>query len=356
MYLVTTLPEPTATSPASPRAARARAAIVREYQTIKSAAGYCRLDDRLLIRISGDDRVSFLHGMCTADIKGMRPGQVVPALFVTERAHIIRDFYLYALTDALMLEIARDVWPDVRAHLEKFLVADDVEMEEQETLAVIDCEGPASAAILGAAGLLTAPLAPWCCAPSDGPSNTFSRLIAHLPRLGEPAYTVLVERPMAADMLTQLAAAGLTELSFEAREIVRIEHGLARVGIDTNDKTLALEARCEAAISFNKGCYIGQETIERATARGGIKRRLRGLRVEGDRAPAVGASIMLADKPVGLLTSVAESPVYGLIGLAIIHHSAWVEGTVVTLSSTDSIMTARVAELPFVDLQAAGKI
>ncbi len=356
MHLVSTLPEPTASSPVSPRAARSRAAIVREYQAIKSGAGYCRLDDRILIRVSGDDRVSFLHGMCTADIKGMRPEQVAPALFVTERAHIIRDFYVYALDDALLLEIERDAWPDVRAHLEKFLVADDVEMEEQEALAVIDCEGPASAASLGAAGLLTAPLAPWCCVPSDGPSDTPSRLIAHLPRLGDPAFTILVERPAVATILMQLAAAGLIELGIEACEIVRIEHGLARVGIDTNDKTLALEVRCEAAISFNKGCYIGQETIERATARGGIKRRLCGLRIQGDRAPAVGASIMLADKPVGLLTSVAESPIHGLIGLAILHHSAWAEGTVVTLIATDSIMTARVAELPFVDLQAAGNI
>jgi folate-binding protein YgfZ len=352
MHLVTTLPEPTPTSPVSPRAARSRAAIVREYQAIKSGAGYCRLDDRLLIRVSGDDRVSFLHGMCTADIKGMRPGQVVPALFVTERAHIIRDFYVYALADALLLEIERDAWPDVRAHLEKFLVADDVEMEEQEALAVIDCEGPASAASLGAAGLLTAPLAPWCCAPSDGPS----RLIAHLPRLGDPAFTILIERPAIATILTQLGAAGLIELGIDAREIVRIEHGLARVGTDTNDKTLALEVRCEPAISFNKGCYIGQETIERATARGGIKRRLCGLRIEGDRTPAVGAAIMLADKAVGLLTSVAESPVYGLIGLAIMHHSAWAEGTVVTFMATDSLITARVAELPFVKLQAAGNI
>ncbi|HXR23894.1 MAG TPA: glycine cleavage T C-terminal barrel domain-containing protein [Candidatus Binataceae bacterium] len=346
---MSTFPEPTVTSPASPRAARSREAIVREYQAIKAGAGYCRLDDRLIIRVSGDDRVSFLHGMCTADIKGMRPGQVAPALFVTERAHIIRDFYVYALADALLLESDRDAWPDVRAHLEKFLVADDVEMEEQEALAVIDCEGPASAASLRAAGMLTAPLAPWCCAPSDMPSNGPSELFAHIPRLGSPAFTILVERPAVATILTQLAAAGLTELGLEAREIVRVERGLARVGIDTNDKTLALEARCEPAISFNKGCYIGQETIERATARGGIKRRLCGLSVLGDRAPAVGASIMLADKPVGLLTSIAESPAYGLIGLAIMHHSAWTEGTVVTLTGTDSGITARVAELPFID-------
>ena len=337
---VVSTPEPMVTAPAMPRATRSRAAILREYQAIKSGVGYRHLDDRLVIRVTGDDRAAFLHGMCTADIKGMVPGQVAPALFVTERAHIIRDFHAYALPDALLLEIDRDAWPAVRAHLEKFLVADDVEMEERETLVVIDCEGPASAATLCDAGLLPAPLAAWRFAPPN--------LLAHLPRLGGPAFTLLVERRVADDILTRLAAAGMTELGPEACEIVRIEHGLARVGIDTTDKTLALEARCEPAITLNKGCYLGQETLERATARGGIKRRLGGLKVEGGRVPAIGAAIMLADKPVGLLTSVAESPACGIIGLAIMHHSAWAEGTVVRLPGTDSEITARVAELPFI--------
>jgi len=333
------------TSLAPPAARASREAIVREYQAIKSGAGYCRLDDRLVIRVSGDDRVSFLHGMCTADIKSLTPGQVAPALFVTERAHIIRDFHVYALADALLIEIDRDAWPHVRAHLEKFLVADDVEMDEQDAVTVIDCEGPATAASLTAAGLLTAPLAPWRWAPPS--------LIAHLPRLGGPAFTILADRAASAEVLARLATAGFTELGAEAREIVRIEQGLARVGVDTTDKTLALEARFEPAISFNKGCYIGQETIERATARGGIKRRLFGLIVDGDRAPAAGASIMLADKPVGMLTSVADSPAYGIIGLAIIQHSAWPEGTMVTLTdpagpANSTRISARVTDLPFI--------
>jgi len=74
-------------------------------------------------------------------------------------------------------------------------------------------------------------------------------------------------------------------VSIEAAEILRVESGAARVGVDTNDKTIALEARMEPAISFSKGCYIGQETIERATARGALKRRLVGLRIDGARVP-----------------------------------------------------------------------
>jgi folate-binding protein YgfZ len=334
---------PTVSSPRSLGAGRSRSReeIAREYNAIKSSVGYCRLDDRILIRVSGDDRVSFMHGMCTADIKGMTIGQVAPALFVTERAHIIRDFYVYALADALLIEIDREAWPNVRAHLEKFLVADDVEMEEQTDVSVISCEGPASAERLSAAGLAPTSLVAWHCA-TDG-------RFAHVPRLGETGFTLLAQLEEAAGLLARLADARLMEVGSEAHEIVRVEQGLARVGVDTTDKTLALEARFEPSISFNKGCYIGQETIERATARGGIKRRLFGLRVESHDVLPDGASIMLADKPVGVLTSVVESPAYGVIGLAIIQHSAWEEGTHVRLIGTSESTegSACITNLPF---------
>jgi folate-binding protein YgfZ len=320
---------------------RSRDEIVRECNAIKTGASYCRLDDRIVIRVSGDDRVSFMHGMCTVDIKGMSVGQVSPALFVTERAHVIRDFYIYALDEALLIEIDREAWPNVRAHLEKFLVADDVEMEEQTDVSAISCEGPASAEGLTAAGIGPTSLAAWRCTP-DGS-------FAHVPRLDETGFTLLAPVEDTPAILAHLADAGLTEVGSEAREIVRVERGIARVGVDTTDKTLALEARFEPAISFNKGCYIGQETIERATARGGIKRRLFGIRVDGDDVPPIGASIMFADKAVGVLTSVVESPTYGVIGLALIQHGAWGEGTRVSLTGASDLadVSARITDVPF---------
>src|SRR5579859_2820511 len=128
----------------------------REYQAIKAGAGFARLNDRLVIRVSGDDRVSFLHGMCTADIKGLAPGDVAPALFVTEHSHLIADCFVYALANAILIELERARWTDVRAHLEKFLVADDVEMDELDW-SLVDCEGPACAALLADRLQLTAP-------------------------------------------------------------------------------------------------------------------------------------------------------------------------------------------------------
>jgi folate-binding protein YgfZ len=139
----------------------------------------------------------------------------------------------------------------------------------------------------------------------------------------------------------------LRELHADTLEMLRIESGLARVGTDTKERTLALEARLEPAISFNKGCYVGQETVERATAHGSLKRRLCGLRLTGNEMPNPGAAIKLAGKDVGYLSSVTRSPEAGIIGLAILHHSAWAAGTPVSVVTDKGTLTGVISELPF---------
>src|SRR5215472_13815394 len=97
---------------------------------LQAAAGVCRRKDRLAVRMVGDDRASFLHGMCSNDIKNLKPGMLTYALVLTDHAHVIADLYVWADDDALYLDLDRTRWPATRRHLEKFLVADDVEMEE----------------------------------------------------------------------------------------------------------------------------------------------------------------------------------------------------------------------------------
>jgi folate-binding protein YgfZ len=120
-----------------------------------------------------------------------------------------------------------------------------------------------------------------------------------------------------------------------ALELLRVENRLARVGVDTADKTLALEARLERAISFNKGCYIGQETVERATARGGVKKRLCSLIINSDEVPPGNSPVFLDGKEIGRLTSVIRSPRLGVVGLSILHHSAWEPGTLVLVGDVE---------------------
>jgi folate-binding protein YgfZ len=290
------------------------------------------------------DRVSFFHGMCSNDLKAARAGAVLPALFLTEHAHVIADCFIWVAADSLMIDIDAGLWRRALEHLERLLVADDVEFEDNPGLAVVDIEGPRAAdAIRAAVGGGPAAAGEWCFTIAG------SLLVANLPRLGGTAFSMIgprgdldfaIERILASD--TAFRRVGPTAL-----DTIRIERGLALVSVDTGDKTIALEARMERAISFNKGCYVGQETIERATARGALKRRLKGLRIDGAAMPARGAAVMLAGKEVGRATSVAKSPRMGGIALAILHHSAWAPGMAVEIAGAEGAIDAKVEELPF---------
>lgn len=312
----------------------------RIYRAVREGAAWHRLEDRILIRVVGDDRVSFLHGMCSNDIRGMHPGQVAPALLLTERAHVVADLFIYAETDAFVFEIERELWPRARAHLERFLVADDVEFEELPDWSILDIEGPRAAEIIGQLLPEAAGLDPWRFV------EAATLKIGALPRYDWPAITVLGERVALASLSGTLR--GLApEADATVFETLRIERGIARVGTDTSDKTLALEARLERAISLNKGCYIGQETLERATAHGALKKKLYGLRLAAGLPPALGAIVTLSGREIGTITSAVQSPDLGALGLAIIHHSGWIPGAAVVIKDSAGERPAVVSDLPF---------
>jgi len=319
------------------RAATASSAAVSpSYDAVKHSAGVIVLDSRAVVRVIGDDRVSFFHGMCTADVKAARPGAVLPALFLTEHAHVIAEAFIWVTPDALLLDIDAEAWTRTRAHLEKLLVADDVEFEDAG-LAVIDLEGPTALDVAGAT-----PLEPWMFIENDGIS------VGRLPRFGGPAVSILVPRNIIESTVKAIFAKNPDARSVDASvlDTIRVEHGIARVGVDTSDKTIALEARLNHAISFSKGCYLGQETIERATARGGLKKRMFGLKFNTADVPTPGAIVTLDGKEVGRVSSAVRSPGLGAIGLAILHHSAWTPGVELRVGEEGG-GAAIVADLPF---------
>ncbi|HVA68392.1 MAG TPA: glycine cleavage T C-terminal barrel domain-containing protein [Candidatus Binataceae bacterium] len=317
------------------------------YRALIEGAGIRIAGERLIIRVVGDDRASFMQGMCSNDIKGLASGALLPALFLTEHAHLIADAVIWAAGDALMLEMERTLWPAVRAHLERFLVADDVEMEEDADARIVEIDGPkAPDPVARAFGEDAASLPRWRHIEVGGAR------VASVIRYGKPAFTISAASAQAArEIMARMLDSGATgetrEVTLEAAEIIRVESGCVRAGVDTTEKTIALEARLEPAISFSKGCYIGQETIERATARGGIKRRLFGLRFESGRMPNLGAPVTLEGREVGRVTSAVRSPRFGAIGLAILSHVAWTPGTRVTVGDAASAMAAIVNDLPF---------
>jgi folate-binding protein YgfZ len=311
-----------------------------EYDALTHRAGFRLLDDRMIVRVTGDDRISFFHGMCSADVKGAHPGDVVPALFLTEHAHLIGDFFIWFEEDALTLDSELSAWPREKEHLEKLLVADDVEMEELHPLSILHVEGPRAADALSEAEIVGAhALKPWQC------SKSVNAILGRVARFGGDAFSLLGDRAVLSEVANRLARGGAIAVSEAAIEALRVEHGIAKVGLDATEKTIALEARLERSISFNKGCYLGQETIERATARGGLKKKLFGLRFE---QPVVaGSALFLDGKEAGRVTSSVLSPRFGAIGLAILHHNAWTPGSTLVARESGGDIKGSVSELPF---------
>jgi folate-binding protein YgfZ len=315
-----------------------------EYRVLRDGAGAIALGERTVVRVTGDDRVSFLHGMSSNDIKQAIADAIVPALFLTEHAHLIADFFAWIEPDAILIDIDTALWTRARSHLEKLLVADDVEFEELTALAAIDVEGPRAAdAVRAVAGDRAAALGEWTLVRAD------DLTVGNLPRLGSSAFTILAPAEKSVSILAQITALGadFRAVGADALEIIRVENGLALAGVDTGEKTIALEARLERAISLRKGCYVGQETIERATARGGMRKRLFGLRIQGARAPQPGSPVMLAGKEVGRITSVVHSPKLGVVGLAILNQSAWDDASELSIADPAGEIIARVSEIPF---------
>ncbi len=317
-----------------------------EYEAALSGVAYRLAPERLLVHVTGADRVAFLHGTCTQNIKALSPDAVAYGLILTERAHVLADAYVYGRNEELLLETERANWGPARAQLEKLIVADDVELNEDTVLGVMELEGPrAFEALTAVLGHSQINLDDWRCCEVDGV------LIASFPRRGSRAGTVVGPvdrvRELANSLPQTLKDCVVARASLQTFETLRIENGLARVGWDTDSKTIALEARLERGISFNKGCYLGQETIERVSSHGRLKKRLYGLKFAKDEAPKRGATVYLEGKEVGRITSSAVSPRLGGIALAILHHSAWQPGLEVSVIDHAGHYKGLVSDLPF---------
>src|SRR3989442_1958092 len=279
-----------------------------EYAALREGAVLVDLGFRALVRATGTDRVTFLHGMLTNDIASLAPGSGCPALLLTIQGGVTAGLRVAALGDALLLD------GDVRARaalveaLEKLIIADDVELREPgEPLALIGVEGPGAARLLpGAAGL----------APYAHAVVTLAGVPVRAQRASEvrrPGFVLHAPGARAAAVWDALLALGARPCGMEALESRRVEVGVPRVGVDMDGATLALEVPVEDAISATKGCYLGQEVVARGTARGHVNRRLVGLRLEGAE-PSPGAPLVHDAKEVGRLTSVVRS--FGGGGLA----------------------------------------
>jgi folate-binding protein YgfZ len=285
------------------------------------------------LQLVGEDRVSFLHGMVTNDVKGLEAGGVNYAAMLTPKGQMIGDARVWKRAADLVLDTEPAHGEAVKQFLEKYLISEDAEVRVSE-LAVVALLGPAAAAALN----VSPPAGKFQPLELDGaPAFAAASLL-----LGRPGVDVLLPREKVPALLARLSLPLLNEATWE---VLRVEAGMPRFGLDMDEATIPLEANLERAIHYNKGCYVGQEVIARATFRGHMNRKLVGLLL-GVQQPAPKTELRSGERKVGWVTTVIDSPALGQkAALAYLHRDFLAPGTKVQLAGGGE---AEVRALPLV--------
>lgn len=268
-----------------------------------------------LIVVSGRDRASYLQGLLTNDVVALAAGQGCYAAYLTPQGRMIADLWVYELGDVMLLTMPAAVKDVVLARLDQFIFSEDVQLGDvSESYATLILVGPAAPEV--AANALHLDRAALEGLPEHGNLRATvsgdAIIVLRISDTGEPGLAVLVPREHAGAAEAALRSAGAAHLDDETAEVLRIEAGVPAFGRDMDADTIPLEAGIEGrAISFTKGCYVGQEVIIRVLHRGHgrVARRLVGLRSDDERIDAAGASLHVDGREIGSLTSSAVSPV-----------------------------------------------
>lgn len=320
-----------------------------ECRAVRETAGVMDRCDRGLLTAAGPDAQRFLHGMVTNQVKELSPGEGNYSLHLNTQGHMVADFHLLRMPDHFLLEIPFDRVEPLRAALDRYIIADDVELTDRsDQLSVLSVEGPHSGKLLQAAGAATLPGKEFGHGWMELGGTPV--LIVHLSETGEEGYRLIFVNENAGKVWDTLTAKQ-NEVPWKpaghaALNVLRTEAGIPWYGAELTENTLPPEARLEQrAINYDKGCYIGQEIIERIRSRGSVNRLLTGLFLEGNSLPAPGAKLLAGEKEAGWLTTVVHSPTLGrVIALGYVQREHAAPENQLTLAGGG---TAKVTLLPF---------
>lgn len=327
-----------------------------EYHALRESAGILDLSFRSRICLVGNDRVRFLHGQVTNDIKKLRAGDGCYAAIVTARGKMESDANIFNLPDELLLDFEPGLTEKITARLEKFIVADDVQIVDAAPhYGLLSVQGPGAAGVIRSLEL--SPEIPGV--PFGSVKISDAQLgeiyLANNPRSGSTGFDLFVPNqslPAVMEKLSNAAKkAGGRAVGWSAFEIVRIEAGIPRFGVDMDETNLPLECGIESrAVSYHKGCYIGQEVINRIHSIGHVNKELRGLRLANGLAtlPVRGDKLFYNDKEVGHITSATRSPALNAgIALGYVRREAFAIGTKLAMRSRAGESEAEIVPLPF---------
>lgn len=279
------------------------------YRALTESAALLDLSDRGRLCLLGQDREKFLHGQVTNDVIRLRPGQGVYAALVTAKGRVESDLFIYKLPEELLLDFEPGLAAKISARLEKYIVAEDVQIVDvSSAYKLLSLQGPASAQMaLAVSGVPEEPLA-WTSAKL--PEGEL--YLARNHRFGPPGFDLFVPADAADRLAGVLEQSGALRIAREAAEPVRIENAVPRFGVDMDEANLAPETGIQdRAISYTKGCYIGQEVIARIRTYGQVAKALRLIKLPTEAAPPPPKTRLFSEsKEVGAITSSAFSPKY----------------------------------------------
>lgn len=301
-----------------------------DYRTITEACGLLDRSERGKLALSGSDAAGFLQGQVSNDVEGLDPGSGCYAAFLTPKGKMLGDLRILNTGEELLLDTERVALQGLFNMIRRFSIGYQVELHKR----TLEC------------GLLS------LIGPETAVEGLPAEEHAHIPVCIGGVGARAIRTDVGVDLLCDagdtdalraaLEETGAVAIGEAAAECVRVERGRPRYGTDLDDSVIPQEAGLnERAVSFTKGCYVGQETVARLFYRGKPNRQLRGLRLSGPAEP--GAELTFEERGVGRLTSVAQSPRFGPIGLALVRREA-PPGTTVSLSDG---LSAEVIELPF---------
>lgn len=289
------------------------------------------------VALTGIDRASFLHALLTNDIAQLPVGRGVYAAYLTPQGRMIADMRVVETGNRMLLTVARAVAGPLAQRFDTLIFSEDVHARDATgELEIIGVHGPSAARMIQqATGTSVADVA-------DQYANvtTERATVVRDDALGVPGYDVYVPSGEAAAMRAALVEAGAVMASSETAETLRIEAGRPRFGVDMNADTIPLEAGLEdRAISFTKGCYVGQEVIVRVMHRGHgrVARRLVSIVLSNGAVPSRGDRIHSGDRTVGEITSAAASPKHGApLALGYVQRDHAAPGTELTVNGSQA--------------------
>lgn len=317
--------------------------MISGYSAVReSGAGLIDLSSRGRIRVSGSEATLFLNGLITNDVKSLAENRWMPAAFPTVQGRLIGAVRVVRGKDSFLIDTDAESHEAVLKTITRFTLAGDFRVTDVtgET-ALLSIQGKRAVEIVEKVFETSV---------SDLPRNGAIEIpvaIIRATHTGEDGFDVVIDASQTAGLREALINAGAQPVGDDTLEILRIEAGIARYGRDMDETNIVTETNLDDAVSYTKGCYVGQEIIVRIKHRGHVAKKLTGLRFKTDRVIQAGTIVKSTDgSEIGKVTSATFSPTFGTtIALGYVRYEQLEAGTNVTV---DDGIAGTVTELPFV--------